>query len=115
MTLTRKALLARTGAVVAAGAIAGCAGKSEPEPDAVDLRDWDDVRGLYPLRKGLRRRPAWPAACATARTRGRPSSACARPRCWPASRPTPTPYVRFGTGLFSAEADVDAALRAMRG
>ena len=39
MTLTRKALLARTGAVVAAGAIAGCGHKSQPTP--VDLRDWE--------------------------------------------------------------------------
>ncbi len=47
MTLTRKALLARTGAVVAAGAIAGCGHESRP-----DLHDWDDVRALYPLRPG---------------------------------------------------------------
>jgi selenocysteine lyase/cysteine desulfurase len=76
VTLTRKALLARTGAVVAAGAIAGCAGKSEPEPDAVDLRDWDDVRGLYPLRDGLHHLDAFllaphtrPVAAAIARHR----------------------------------------------
>ena len=76
MTLTRKALLARTGAVVAAGAIAGCASKSEPEPDAVDLRDWDDVRGLYPLREGLHHLDAFllaphtrPVAAAIARHR----------------------------------------------
>jgi selenocysteine lyase/cysteine desulfurase len=50
MTLTRKALLARTGAVVAAGAIAGCGHKAKPA--APDLRDWDDVRGLYPLKPG---------------------------------------------------------------
>jgi selenocysteine lyase/cysteine desulfurase len=52
MTLTRKALLARTGAVVAAGAIAGCGHKAQPKPAAADLRDWDDVRGLYPLKPG---------------------------------------------------------------
>ena len=74
MTLTRKALLARTGAVVAAGAIAGCGTKSEPGP--VDLRDWDDVRGLYPLEPGLHHLNAFllaphtaPVAAAIARHR----------------------------------------------
>jgi selenocysteine lyase/cysteine desulfurase len=76
VTLTRKALLARTGAVVAAGAIAGCGSKSEPKPDAADLRDWDDVRGLYPLRPGLHHLDAFllaphtaPVAAAIARHR----------------------------------------------
>jgi selenocysteine lyase/cysteine desulfurase len=76
MTLTRKALLARTGAVVAAGAIAGCGHKSEPKPAAADLGDWDDVRGLYPLKPGLHHLNAFllaphtaPVAAAIARHR----------------------------------------------
>jgi selenocysteine lyase/cysteine desulfurase len=76
MTLTRKALLARTGAVVAAGAIAGCGSKSEPKPAPVDLRDWDQVRGLYPLKPGLHHLNAFllaphtaPVAAAIARHR----------------------------------------------
>ena len=76
MTLTRKALLARTGAVVAAGAIAGCGKKDEPKPAPVDLRDWDDVRGLYPLEPGLHHLNAFllaphtkPVAAAIARHR----------------------------------------------
>ena len=71
MTLTRKALLARTGAVVAAGAIAGCGHTSQP-----DLHDWDDVRGLYPLRPGYHHLDAFllaphtaPVAAAIARHR----------------------------------------------
>jgi selenocysteine lyase/cysteine desulfurase len=74
MTLTRKALLARTGAVVAAGAIAGCGHKSQPTP--VDLRDWEAVRGLYPLKPGLHHLNAFllaphtrPVAAAIARHR----------------------------------------------
>jgi selenocysteine lyase/cysteine desulfurase len=74
VTLTRKALLARTGAVVAAGAIAGCGHKSQPKP--VDLRDWDAVRGLYPLEPGLHHLNAFllaphtrPVAAAIARHR----------------------------------------------
>ena len=76
MTLTRKALLARTGAVVTAGAIAGCGTKSEPKPAPVNLRDWDDVRGLYPLKPGLHHLNAFllaphtaPVAAAIARHR----------------------------------------------
>ena len=76
MTLTRKALLARTGAAVAAGAIAGCGQKDEPKPAPIDLRDWDDVRDLYPLKPGLHHLNAFllaphtrPVAAAVARHR----------------------------------------------
>ena len=98
VTLTRKALLARTGAVVAAGAIAGCASKSEPEPDAVDLRDWDDVRGLYPLATGLHHLNAFLLAPHTRRS----------PRRSRATAPGSTPT--RGGYLAEHEAELDDAV-----